>query len=83
VSALTTASACFRPGELAVAWLFVVAEPVFELPELPELQAARVTARATGAPAISMRCHGGRDRWLFFITDFLHVALTMVRFLSG
>ena len=66
VSALTTASACFRPGELTLAWLFAVVELVLELPEL--LQAARPTARATGTPAISMRCHGRRNRWLFLIT---------------
>jgi hypothetical protein len=41
-------------------------ELLLELPEL--LQAARPTARVTGATAISMRCHEGRNRWLFLIT---------------
>ena len=62
MSALTIASAAFRPGELAAASVPALAEL---LPELPELQAARLTARAIGTLAISMRCHGRRNRFLF------------------
>src|ERR1700722_19040445 len=62
MSALTTASACFRPGELEAAELAALVE-LLEL-----LQAARPMARPTGATAISTRCHGRRNRWVFLIT---------------